>query len=177
MRDSEIFRNRPGLRIFLLLSFWHWVLPEFLFSLCRLCYIIRIFCFFVCSCSEVYSYFDMKMILVFDYCYRVRVGLLFVSYPRKWKLHNVIGHRSRCPVPSKAWVCGRSLSGIVGSNHSGGYGYLSAVCFQLEVSASGWSLVQRSLFECYMSEYDHEASIMRRPWSARSCCTIGKNIY
>ena len=41
---------------------------------------------------------------------------------------------------SKAWVCGRSTAGIVGSNPAGGYGCLSVVsvvCCQVEVSASG----------------------------------------
>ena len=43
------------------------------------------------------------------------------------------------PVPvaarSQAWVWGRSLAGIVGSNHAGGHGYLSlmsVVCCQVE---------------------------------------------
>jgi hypothetical protein len=42
--------------------------------------------------------------------------------------------------PSKASVCGRSLVGIVGSNPTGMYGYLSVVsvvCCQVEVSATG----------------------------------------
>jgi hypothetical protein len=41
---------------------------------------------------------------------------------------------------SKAWVCGRSLAGIVGSNPTGVHGCLSlvsVVCCQVEVSASG----------------------------------------
>jgi hypothetical protein len=69
------------------------------------------------------------------------------------------------PIPvaarSKAWVCGRSLAGIVGSNPTGGHGCLSlvsVVCCQVEVSASGWSLVQRSPTECGVSECDREAS-------------------
>ena len=39
---------------------------------------------------------------------------------------------------SKAWVCGRSLAGIVGSNPAGGMGVslVSVVCCQVEVSAS-----------------------------------------
>jgi hypothetical protein len=48
------------------------------------------------------------------------------------------------PIPvaarSKAWVCGRSLAGTVGSNSAGRYGCLSlvsVVCCQVEVSASG----------------------------------------
>jgi hypothetical protein len=53
---------------------------------------------------------------------------------------------------SKVWVCGRSLAGIAGSNPAvGGGGCLSLVnivCYQVEVSASGWSLVQRNPTEC-----------------------------
>jgi hypothetical protein len=35
---------------------------------------------------------------------------------------------------------------------------VSVVCCQVEVSATGWSLVQRSPTECGVSEYDSEAS-------------------
>jgi hypothetical protein len=52
---------------------------------------------------------------------------------------------------SKAWVCGGALTGIVGSNHSGGIDVCllySVVCCQVEVSASGRSLVQRSPTDC-----------------------------
>ena len=41
---------------------------------------------------------------------------------------------------SKAWVCGCSLAGIMGSNPTGGNGSLSVVsvvCCQVEVSATG----------------------------------------
>jgi hypothetical protein len=51
---------------------------------------------------------------------------------------------SSSPIPvaarSKAWVYGRSLTGIVGSNPVDGHGCLSVVsvvCCQVEVSASG----------------------------------------
>ena len=54
----------------------------------------------------------------------------------------------------------------------GGLFVVSAVCFQVEVSVSGWSLVQRSPTECGVSEYDHEASIMRRPWSTGGCFSM-----
>ena len=44
------------------------------------------------------------------------------------------------PIPvaarSKAWVCGRSLAGIVSSNPVGGMD-VNVVCCQLEVSATG----------------------------------------
>jgi hypothetical protein len=45
---------------------------------------------------------------------------------------------------SRAWVCGRSLAGIAGSNGAW-MSLVTVVCCQVEVSASGWSLVQRSL--------------------------------
>jgi len=48
--------------------------------------------------------------------------------------------------------------------------------FRLEVSASGWSLVQRSPTECGVSECDREALILRRPWPTRGCCTTGKKL-
>jgi len=55
------------------------------------------------------------------------------------------------PIPvaarSKAWVCGRSLAGIVSSNPVGGMD-VNVVCCQLEVSATGWSLVQASSTGC-----------------------------
>jgi hypothetical protein len=61
---------------------------------------------------------------------------------------------------SKASVCGRSLAGIVGSNPVAGMDVclLCVVCCHVEVSATGWSLVQRSPTECGVSEYDREAS-------------------
>jgi len=52
-----------------------------------------------------------------------------------------------------------------------GHGCLSVVsivCCQVEVSASGWSLIQRSPTECVVSECDLESSIVRRPWPTRT---------
>ena len=43
------------------------------------------------------------------------------------------------------------------------------MCCQVEVSASGLSLVQRSANECGVSDCDREASTMRRPWPTRGC--------
>jgi hypothetical protein len=51
---------------------------------------------------------------------------------------------------------------------------MSVVCCQVEVSALGWSLVQRSPTECGVSECDCEASIMRRPWPMGGCCAMKK---
>jgi hypothetical protein len=58
-------------------------------------------------------------------------------------------------VRSEAWVCGLSLAAIVGSNSTGGNGYLfavSVVCCQVEVSATSRSLVQGSPTKCGVSE-------------------------
>jgi hypothetical protein len=49
--------------------------------------------------------------------------------------------------PSKAWVCSRSLAGTAGSNPAGRMN-VCLLCYQVEVSAFGWSLVQRSPTEC-----------------------------
>jgi len=51
---------------------------------------------------------------------------------------------------------------------------VSVVCSRVEVSATDRSLIQRSLTECGVSEYDREASIMRRPWPTRGCYAIEK---
>jgi hypothetical protein len=53
------------------------------------------------------------------------------------------------------------------------------VCCQVEVEvfASGWSLVQRSFTECGVSECDREASIMMRPRPTRGCCAMEKIIF
>jgi len=55
------------------------------------------------------------------------------------------------------WVCGRSLTGTVGSNLAGcmDVSHVSLVCSQVEVSATGRSLVQRSPADC-VCECDQE---------------------
>jgi hypothetical protein len=87
------------------------------------------------------------------------------------------------PIPvavrSKAWACGLSLAGIMGSNPAWGHGYLSlvsVVCCQVEVSATSWSLVQRSPTECGVSKCDGEVSKMRRPRPTRGCRAIEKKL-
>jgi hypothetical protein len=42
---------------------------------------------------------------------------------------------------------------------------LSVVCCKVKVSATDWSLVQRSPTDCGVSEFDRESSKMRSPWS------------
>ena len=73
------------------------------------------------------------------------------------------------PVPvaarSEASVCGRSFAenGFEARQGRGCVSVVSVVCCQMEVSASGESLVQRSSTECGVSWCDREASTLRRP--------------
>jgi hypothetical protein len=54
---------------------------------------------------------------------------------------------------------------------------VDVVCCQVEVSASGRSLMQMSPTGCGVSECDRETSIMRRrPWPTRGCGALGKKI-
>jgi len=50
--------------------------------------------------------------------------------------------------------------------------FVSVVCCQGKVFASGLSLVQRTPTDCCVSEYDLEASIMRRTWSNKGCYAV-----
>jgi hypothetical protein len=86
-----------------------------------------------------------------------------------------LGCWSQWPRPLKALVSGRSLTGIVGLNSAGSWVFLSVVCCQVEVSASGWSLVPRSPTKYGVSECDRQASIIRRPWPTWKLLRHGKN--
>ena len=65
---------------------------------------------------------------------------------------------------SETWVCGRSLAGIAGSNHSEGHGCLSVVSVVCCLSGRGLCVGLITRTECGVSEYYREVSIMRRPW-------------
>ena len=52
---------------------------------------------------------------------------------------------------------------------------MGVVCWQVEISASGWLLVRRSPTECGVSECDRGASIMRRSWPTGDCRAIKKS--
>jgi len=73
----------------------------------------------------------------------------------------------------KAFLCGRSLAGIVGSNPAGTWmdgclSLVSVICCRVEVSIAGRSLVQRSPNERSVSECDLETSSKRRPRSTKT---------
>jgi hypothetical protein len=97
--------------------------------------------------------------------------LLFSCLSRLCKYINITPHFLPVPVAarSKAWICGCLLVGIVGSNPVGGMDVyvVSVGVVQIEVSATGQSLVQGSPTECGVSECDREVSIMRRPLPTR----------
>ena len=46
----------------------------------------------------------------------------------------------------------------------------------MEVSATGWSIVQRSLVECDVPECNREVLIMRRPWPTRGFAPWNKRL-
>jgi hypothetical protein len=52
---------------------------------------------------------------------------------------------------------------------------VSVVCRQVEVSAPGLSLVQRSPTKCGVSECDRESSIMWSPWLTGAVAPWKKN--
>jgi hypothetical protein len=64
------------------------------------------------------------------------------------------------PVRSKAWVCGCSHAGIVGSSTAGGIDVCCLVL--LEVSATGRSLAQRRHTECDVSNECDSGKSKRR---------------
>ena len=51
---------------------------------------------------------------------------------------------------------------------------VSVLFCQIEVSAMGRSLVQRNPTNCDVSEYDREASEVRRPWPNGGCGAMVK---
>jgi hypothetical protein len=87
--------------------------------LCILCDILQ-------DCKESFVYRNPTLLLLM-LINRINKALLIRLFP--------------VPVAalSKAWVCGRSLAGVLGSNPSGSNGYLSVVivvCSQADVSAT-----------------------------------------
>ena len=54
--------------------------------------------------------------------------------------------------------------------------FMSVVCCQVEISTSVRSLDRRFSAECVVSGCDRKASIMRRPWTIRGCCTMGEKL-
>jgi hypothetical protein len=80
--------------------------------------------------------------------------------------------------PGKAWVYGRLMGLWFESRLGHGCPCLvSVVCCQVEVSATGRSLVQRSPTECGVSERDLETSIRKGPSPTRAVEPWKKSSY
>ena len=76
--------------------------------------------------------------------------------------HQKTGLSDRAVVGLRPLACGHC-----GSESHRGHGCLSlvsVVCCQVEVSATGWSLVQMSPIDCGAFECDLETPWMRKPW-------------
>ena len=73
--------------------------------------------------------------------------------------------------PLACWDCG-----FESRRGQGCLSLVDVVCYQVEVSASGRSLVHWSPTECGVSEYHREASILRRPWPTGGCYAMVKEM-
>jgi hypothetical protein len=69
----------------------------------------------------------------------------------------------------KAWVCDSLLTGITGSNPSGGMA--AYLCCVLSRQGLCVGLINRPT-ECGVSECDREVSTVRWPWPTRGCRAI-----
>jgi hypothetical protein len=72
--------------------------------------------------------------------------------------------RSRCP---RGLSCGFVVARLLGlqvrtQQEAWMFSVVSVVCCQVEVSASGWSLIRKTLTECVASECDLKTSKMKR---------------
>ena len=88
--------------------------------------------------------------------------LQMILVQSQWLLSKVCVQQLTC------WDCGFESHRV-----NGFLSLVNVVCWQVEVSALGQSLVQRSPAECGVSECDCEASIMR-PWCTSGCCAMKK---
>jgi hypothetical protein len=93
--------------------------------------------------------------------------MAILIFPQSRKEKSKILSHYRLPIPvamrSEAWVCGRWFAGIAGSNPDGGMD-VRRECSQVEVCASGWSVVQRSPTECLCH---HNLSPLCSQWVCR----------
>jgi hypothetical protein len=75
---------------------------------------------------------------------------------------------------SKAWVCGRLLAAIAGSNLTGSMNVCHECCVLLDRGFCVW-LIRRpeESYRVWCVKSDSEASIMRTSWPTVSCSAIG----
>jgi hypothetical protein len=73
------------------------------------------------------------------------------------------------------WNRTRDLPKFSAQRTRGCLSVVSVMCCQVKVSASDWSLIQRSPTEYGVPDCDSDALIMRWPWPTRSCFAMVKN--
>jgi len=85
---------------------------------------------------------------------------------------------SQCPC---LLISGSAAAGLLGSwvriPAAAWMSFVSVVCRQVEVSASGWPLLKRHPTECGASECDREVPAVLRPWPARGCRAMKRNYH
>ena len=156
----------PACLILLVLSFYN-IFPSSSFRRRRgKCYLLRR----RVTLSGVGWPANMKTVFS-ESVFTLHTGITCSTFKRLAININSLEHIPPIPVAARsmAWVYGRSLLGVVGSNPAGAMDLspVSVACRQVEVSATGWSLVQRFPTDCGVSECDIEISTVRRTWPPR----------
>ena len=121
--------------------------------------------------TEFYHFFYSDIL-----CVCVCVCVVLYSF-KDW---NILMYWNFLPIPvaarSKTCVCGLSLAGNVGSNPAGDMDFSCVVFSHVEVSASGWSLVQRIPTECGVSVIV-KSCYWKDPGPLGGCCAMIKNTF
>jgi hypothetical protein len=125
------------------------------------------------SIRDILPYFKLvcRKLLTSDACSLELLSSLrsitVLSNPSQWPCNLRVGLQ---PLP--CWDCGfESYRG------HGCLSFVSVVCCQVQVSASGSATVQRSPVGCHVSECYHEASTVMRPWPTRACHAMNNKKY
>ena len=85
--------------------------------------------------------------------------------------------RSQWPRGLRCWSASARLLGLRVRIPPGACTFFCCECCQVKVSATSWSLVQRSPTDCGASLCDLETSWMRRPWPTGDCGTNVRKNY
>ena len=85
----------------------------------------------------------------------IRFLRVTIGYKRRWPIHVTARSKDLGPRPFVCWDCGFE-------SRRGSVSICSECCVLSEVSASGYSLVQRIPNECGVFDCDQESSTMRR---------------
>ena len=113
----------------------------------------------------------------------LRLWCISFTWTTEIHLHLVLLLNANVPLvrQSKTWVCGRSLAGIVDSSPVGSMdvSFLRLLCYQVEVSVTGRSLVQRSPIEfvCVTECVQRQQKCARIQWVRRKMSGLRKKDY